>query len=306
MSFNVILSLLQISKLFAIFVMIKPKQLTMKRVLSALLVAVFALCISFEAKAWGTVAHHAAVYIAQQNITPTTKREIRNYLNHTLTYYATWMDHYRCTVPYEPLDWWHNVAVDEKNNIVELDGHSGYVQATRIIKEMQDYKSLPDSVVALNIKLLTHIIVDLHCPSHNRYLAPPFDWKKPQWAPGYSQGLKFKYKGKKVGYHGFWDNSPAYFHKGWTCEKFNEVFGNLTKKEAKKVCKGTLTEWVKQSVKDNRASFKYIVAGEDFAKIEKEHYDEMVALADQQLQYAGYRLAYVLNNIFDPAKSKKK
>jgi hypothetical protein len=278
----------------------------MKKGILALLVAIFAFGVSFEAKAWGTVAHHAAVYIAEQNLTPTTKKEIHKYLPHTLTYYATWMDHYRCTVPYEPLDWWHNVAVDDKNNIVELDGRSGYVQLTRIMKEMQDYKNLPDSVVELNLKLITHIAVDLHCPSHNRYLAPPFDWKKPQWAPGYSQGLKFKYKGKKMGYHGFWDNSPALFHKGWQCEKFNEELGNLSKKEVKKICKGTLTDWVKQCVKDNRASFKYIVAGEDFAKIPKEQHDEMVALADRQLQLAGYRLAHLLNSIFDAPTKKSK
>lgn len=274
----------------------------MKKGILSLLVAVFALGAAFEAKAWGTVAHHAAVYIAEQNLTPKTKKEIRNYLSHTLPYYATWMDHYRCTIPYEPLDWWHNVAVDEKNNIIELDGRSGYVQATRIIGEMKDYKSLPDSLIALNIKLLTHIVVDLHCPSHNRYLSPPYDWKKPKWHPNYSQSLKFKYNGKKQGYHGFWDNSPAIFHKSWTCETFNEKLGNLSKKEVKKACKGTLKDWVKQCVQDNRASFKYIVAGEDFAKIPKEQHDEMVALADKQLQLAGYRLAFVLNNIFDPKK----
>ena len=274
----------------------------MKKGILSLLVVIFALGISLEAKAWGTVAHHAAVYIAEQNLTPKTKKEIRNYLSHTLPYYATWMDHYRCTIPYEPLDWWHNVAVDEKNNIIELDGRSGYVQATRIMGEMKDYKSLPDSIIALNIKLLTHIVVDLHCPSHNRYLAPPYDWKKPKWHPNYSQSLKFKYNGKKQGYHGFWDNSPAIFHKSWTCETFNEKLGNLSKKEVKKACKGTLKDWVKQCVQDNRASFKYIVAGEDFAKIPKEQHDEMVALADKQLQLAGYRLAFVLNNIFDPKK----
>ena len=274
----------------------------MKRGLLTLLVAIFALGVSLEAKAWGTVAHHAAVYMAEQNLTPKTKAEIRKYLDHTLTYYATWMDHYRTTIPYEPLDWWHNVAVDEKNNIIELDGHSGYVQSTRIIKEMEDYKSLPDSIVSLNIKLLTHMIVDLHCPSHNRYLAPPYDWQKPQWHPNYSQKLKFKYEGKKQGYHGFWDNSPALFHKGWHCEKFNEELNVLPKNKVKKICKGTLKDWVKQSVQDNRASFKYLVADEDFAKIPKEQHDEMVALADQQLQYAAYRLAFVLNNIFDKEK----
>ena len=72
------------------------------------------------------------------------------------------------------------------------------------------------------------------------------------------------------------------------------------------MCKGSLTDWVKQSVKDNRASFKYLVAGEDFAKAPKEQQEEMVALAAQQLQYAGYRLAHVLNNIFDPTYGKKK
>ena len=274
----------------------------MKKGLLSLLVAIFALGVSFEAKAWGTVAHHAAVYMAEQNLTPKTKAEIHKYLPHTLTYYATWMDHYRSTIPYEPLDWWHNVAVDEKNNIIELDGHSGYVQLTRIMEEMKDYKNMPDSLVALNIKLITHIAVDMHCPSHNRYLAPPFDWKKPKWHPDYSQSLKFKYNGKKQGYHGFWDNSPALFHKGWHCEKFNEELNVLPKNKVKKICKGTLKDWVKQCVTDNRASFKYIVPGEDFAKIPKEQHDEMVALADQQLQYAAYRLAFLLNNIFDKEK----
>ena len=70
----------------------------------------------------------------------------------------------------------------------------------------------------------------------------------------------------------------------------------------KKICKGTLKDWVKQCVTDNRTSFKYIVPGEDFAKIPKEQHDEMVALADQQLQYAAYRLAFLLNNIFDKEK----
>ena len=275
----------------------------MKKGILSLLVVVFALGIALEAKAWGTVAHHAAVYMAEQNLTPKTKAEIRKYLPHTLTYYATWMDHYRCTVPYEPLDWWHNVAVDEKNNIIELDGHSGYVQLNRIMKEMKEYKSMPDSLIALNIKLITHIAVDLHCPSHNRYLAPPFDWKKPQWHPDFSQGLKFKYNGKKQGYHGFWDNSPALFHKNWHCEKFNEELNVLSKREIKKICKGSLHDWVKQCVQDNRASFKYIKKDEDFAKIPKEQHDEMVALADRQLQLAGYRLAFLLNSIFDP-KSK--
>ena len=278
----------------------------MKRVILSLLVAIFTLGVSFETKAWGGLGHHVASYIADQNLTPTAKKEIRKYLPHTLTYYASWMDGSRTTIPYEAHDWWHNVAVDKKNNIVELDGHSGFVQSTRIIKEMQDYKNLPDSIVALNVKLLVHMIVDMHCPSHNRYLQPPFDWQKPQFDPNFSQKLKFSYKGKRMGYHGFWDRSPALFHKGWNCEKFNQALNTLSPREIKKVCKGTLKDWIAQCVKDNRLSFSYIVPNEDLAKIPKEQHDEMVALADQQLQRAGYRLAFVLNNIFDNQGKKSK
>lgn len=279
----------------------------MKRVILSLLVAIFTLGVSFETKAWGGLGHHVASYIADQNLTPTAKKEIRKYLPHTLTYYASWMDGSRTTIPYEAHDWWHNVAVDKKNNIVELDGRSGFVQSTRIIKEMQDYKNLPDSIVALNVKLLVHMIVDMHCPSHNRYLQPPFDWQKPQFDPNFSQKLKFSYKGKRMGYHGFWDRSPALFHKGWNCEKFNQALNTLSPREIKKVCKGTLKDWIAQCVRDNRLSFSYIVPNEDLAKIPKEQHDELVALVDQQIQYAGYRLAHVMNTIFDPEfrKSKK-
>ena len=282
----------------------------MKRVILSLLVAIFTLGMSFEAKAWGGLGHHVASYIADQNLTPAAKQEIRKYVPHTLTYYASWMDSYRCTEPYAELDWWHNVAVDRNFNIVELDGHSGFVQSSRIIKEMGDgkYKNLPDSVVALNIKLLTHMIVDMHCPGHNRYLVPPFDWQKPNNDPNNVPILtqKFRYKGKRMSYHGFWDRSPGIFHKGWDCEKFNEALNVLSKREIKKVCKGTLKDWIMQCVKDNRISYKYIVPGEDLAGIPKEQLQELSDHIDQQLQYAGYRLAHVMNTIFDPASTKSK
>jgi hypothetical protein len=299
---------LKISKLIIIFAKTKQKQLTMKRVILSLLVAIFAMGISFEAMAWGGSGHSAATYIAEKNLTTTAKTEIRKYLPHTITYYASWMDAYRCTIPYEALDWWHNVAVDRNFNIVELDGHSGYVQSARIIEEMKDYKNLPDSVVALNVKLLVHMVVDMHCPGHNRYLVPPFDWQNPNNDPNNVPILtqRFKYNGKRMSYHGMWDRSPAIFHKDWTCEEFEENLNVLTPKQIKKVCKGTLKDWIMQCVKDNQLSYRYIVPGEDLAKIPQEQHDELVALIDQQIQYAGYRLAHVLNNIFDPAKGKSK
>ena len=260
----------------------------MKRVISTLLVAVFALGVSFEAKAWGTVAHHAAVYMAQQNLTPETKKEIRKYLDHTLTYYATWMDHYRTTIPYEPLDWWHNVAVDEKNNIIELDGHSGYVQLTRIMEEMKDYKNLPDSLVRQNLIYLIHMVPDYHCPVHTFF------------RKGYHTERKYtlKQKGKKFSLHTFWDRSPGFRRTKWTMEKYAKEVDVLSPKEVKKIQKGDPIKWAQDAVKQANRVYDITPADIEVTKLSKEKTAEIHKLSDEMILKGAYRLAYIINDIF--------
>ena len=211
----------------------------MKQKLSIIALALVAMLGVQSAKAWGGFGHSAIAYVAEQHLTPKAKAECRRYLKHTLPYYASWMDASRTTVPYEIHDWWHNVAVDSKNNVVELDGRSGYVQCTRIIKEMKNYKNMTDAEVKLNLLYLIHLVADMHCPCHNV-------WPK-ESHPQYRYHLTNN-KGGKESFHKFWDNTAiTYGRKKWTATTYANKMATLSEKEIKKICKGDAYKWSVQN-----------------------------------------------------------
>lgn len=63
--------------------------------------------------AWGKTGHDAVAYIAECNLSPEAKKTIEKYLNHSIVYYASWMDEYRSTPEYKHTSVWHGAAVDE-------------------------------------------------------------------------------------------------------------------------------------------------------------------------------------------------
>ena len=269
----------------------------MNKRLLILLAAVALLSIN-KVMAWGGFAHSAITEIAERNLTDEAREKIHEYLNHSLPFYAIWMDQFRYTDPYRPSGKWHSNWMDANGAVDMSNEFCAAYQTARIWKEMKNYHNLPKEQVRLNLLYLIHLVADMHCPCHNV-------WPK-ESHPQYRYHLTNN-KGGKESFHKFWDNTAiTYGRKKWTATTYANKMATLSEKEIKKICKGTITDWVKQCVKDNRASFKYIVAGEDFAKIPKEQHDEMVALSDRQLQLAGYRLAFLLNSIFDSPTKKSK
>jgi hypothetical protein len=109
-----------------------------------------------SAKAWGSFGHGAIAYVAEQHLTSNAKAECRRYLKHTLPWYASWMDHWRAVQPYAHTNMWHGIKSDEKGKLRwDISGErangQAMIQVKRIVEEMQNYKSMPDSLVRQNI-----------------------------------------------------------------------------------------------------------------------------------------------------------
>ena len=64
---------------------------------SLLLLGGALVLFSNSAFGWGKMGHDAIAYIAECNLTPRAKRNIARYLDHSIVYYASWMDKYRDT-----------------------------------------------------------------------------------------------------------------------------------------------------------------------------------------------------------------
>ncbi len=254
------------------------------------LAAVVALCSVEKALAWGGFGHSAIAYAAEQLVKPEVRQKCRQYLGTTITYQASWMDAYRSIKPYTACDEWHSTNIDAKGKVMKGLTTTGAFHIVRIYNEMKDgkYKQMSDSLVKINLQYLIHMIGDHHCPVHVR-------WNK-ESHPQYFYSLKKK--GKKQGYHGFWDGSPGAWRKGWTADRYYAQMTKLSPKQAKKVQKGDGYTWTQETANVARKCFNLTPVGTDVAKLSKEERAAIHNVVDRQVMLAAYRLAGVLNEIF--------
>lgn len=252
------------------------------------IIIAFALLCNLTANAWGRLGHDAIAYIAERHLTPKAKENIERYLdNHSIVYYANWADMVRWTPQYNYSTKWHASNIDAEGNYIPATKRDGVVGLKIILDNLNNHKSLPDSVVADNIKLLTHFVGDMHCPGHAFY-------------DGYDQkGIKFTIDGKKTEAHGFWDQHCINHHE-WKFTEFGQQLDRYTEDQIKEMSQGTPEEWVGESGKAIKGTYGWFENGKEYNRPETFAFQlEAEKIAHKRIVYAGYRLARLLNEIFD-------
>lgn len=264
----------------------------MKNKISILVLALVATMCTQSAMAWGGWGHHISAYIAEKHLTPEAKAKCQHYLKHNLPHYSSWQDYWRHSDPFKEISYWHSSYVNKQYDVIGYKGNEtrdAAYQVHRITKEMAKgkYKNMSDSLVAVNLKLLIHMVVDMHCPSHVCYT-------KDFGMPGYS----IKVKGKKYSRHKFWDAGPQLMHPRWKADRFVKAYDTYSPKEIKKISKGNAFKWSAQNAHNILKTADYWERGAEFTKLSKEQRKNIDETLHEQLAFAGYRLAATLNKIF--------
>ena len=79
-----------------------------------LLILVCALCSCLTSFGWGQKGHDTIAYIAECNLDPDVYAKVVKALgNHSLVYYANWMDNASHTPEYRYTKTWHYANVDK-------------------------------------------------------------------------------------------------------------------------------------------------------------------------------------------------
>ena len=79
-----------------------------------LLIMMAGLLMSGSAFGWGREGHETIAKIADDNLKPSARKVVEKYLgDHSIVYYAKWMDEYRHTPEYAFTTKWHVARVDE-------------------------------------------------------------------------------------------------------------------------------------------------------------------------------------------------
>ena len=262
-----------------------------------LLLVVLSLFVAERAMAWGGIGHAIIGYKTEEILSQEVKEKCYHYLRASITYHSSWMDQYRSIEPYTECDRWHSTNIDANCKVVVGSPTTGAYHIERIRKEMINggYKSLPDSLVKINLQYLIHMIGDHHCPVHVRWDANEH--------PEYVYNLRGK--GRPFRWHAFWDSAYSRKRKDWTCKQFSDHIGLLPKNKVRKVQKGSGYDWTQETADVSRYCCEVLPKDTEITTLSDETLAEVHKIVDKQMLYAAYRLAGVLTEIFAEDKSRR-
>jgi putative intracellular protease/amidase len=269
------------------------RPLRFPHILSALLPALLIAAAPATAPAWSQPGHNAIAALAEANLTPKAKTAIEDSLgDHSIIYYAMWADNHRHTPEYKHTARWHAARVDAQFRHTAATARKDGDVVTAVTQTAAalangNHKKLPAETVALNIKLLIHLVGDMHCPVHVDY-------------PGGKNSFFAVYiNGNKTTYHTVWDNHVPGVRK-WSYTEWAQQLNRLRKDKIAAITAGVPADWFAETARDSRVIYDW--AGPD-TKLSGDAYTDFmnkaVPLAESQIQKAGYRLARLLNDIFD-------
>lgn len=275
----------------------------MKKIISLTLGCI--LCL--QAGAWGRRNHQAIAYIAEQHLTPTAAAAVRDMLQgQSLTYYAGWMDDFRTIerikLP-EPdnngnteIERVHFYKVDKKFRPMMTPYNDGLWLITDAVENLYNHKQLSKEACLDYMKVLAHLVGDVHCPCHISY-ADKRDKKLGKYKV-------FDNKNREVAkLHKFLDVTILdwRFPGGMTDLAYIAdplLRPNPTESDLqymKDVQAGSIIEWGKEIAVNCKDVYQRITP-EHQMTIEEEQW--LADLEKDQVLRAGYRLAKILNDIF--------
>lgn len=234
---------------------------------------------------WGKTGHRVVGEIAQDHLKPSTKRKLNKLLNgRSLAYISTFADEIKADDRYKKFNTWHyiNIPLDQDYNPENRNPNGDLVSAIEYCGEIISNKNSSDNDKIFYLRMLVHFIGDLHQPMH-------IGLEEDKGG----NDFKLKWFGKDSNLHKVWDSEMIESYNMSYTELANNA-KKLSKAEVKNIQKGTLTDWVNDVHTSTRIVYQSTTEGENLGYRYSYLYFD---LAQTQLQYAGVRLAKVLDEL---------
>lgn len=257
--------------------------------------------------AWSNT-HRTIAYIAQDYLTPKTEEVLAEYLDSPISEYALWADYYVKDQRYKRGEYaknrvTHIFSVNDDWTVNTEPVYAGLwskysvnYEGMKTINDgldiLNNHKEHADSVVQFNLKVILHLIGEMHCPVH--YVVPFV----PGWTSKYRHSyFKIWFEGKKLGYHAAWDGFPGKIYKGLTLEDYKLLYDTWDEKQRKKCCKGEPMDWAEDMVPVAVSIYDRVEPGDH---LDKEFFKKYEPVYGDLVRKAAYRMAHILNTAFDP------
>lgn len=252
-----------------------------------LLLILSLITLSLPTFAWGPKGHDVVAYVAECHLSKRAAAQLDELLGgYSPVYWANWLDNASNTPQYRYTKTWHYMNIDEGKDIetMEREPKGDLLTALEgIIAGLKSHK-LSRENESLYVKMLIHLIGDLHCPMHAG--------RKTDLG---GNRIKVRYFGKESKLHSVWDSSIVESAHRWSYSEWQQQCDRLSKEEAERVCQGSITDWFRETVEICRDVYASSPEGSNLSYDYVAKYSPVV---EQQLVRGGHRLAAILNEIY--------
>ena len=112
--------------------------------------------------------------------------------------------------------------------------------------------------------------------------------------------MKVKWFGQKTSLHSVWDSKIVESARRWSYQEWADQLDRTDKKYKKAVVQGTYLEWFSETVKGAAELYDYVERmGKEEPNLSYQYIYDFSPLLENRLLIGGYRLAHVLNTIFE-------
>ena len=246
---------------------------------------------------WGSKGHDIVAAIAEQHLTPKAKRKINKLLDgKSIIYFSSWMDNIQNSPYWENgynlTKTWHYANVDKGLNYDTMQKNPAGDVVTGLEKltdeMMNNYDNLTDSMRVDYLKMIVHMVGDLHCPMHAGRLSDRG-----------GNGTKVMWFRNETNLHSVWDSRMIESARTWSYSEWCEQLDRKDRKYRKSISDGSYEEWFSDTVEEAARIYEYVEASEEIVQVLSYQFVyDFSPLLEEQLLNAGYRLAHVLNTIF--------
>lgn len=259
----------------------------MKRIITTACICLLLIpCHSMTMDDWGATGHRTIGQIASQYLKGHTKRQIKKLLNGaSLAFVSTYADEIKSDKRYNEFYTWHyiNIPLDSDYNPAKQNPDGDLVSGINYCKKILSDKSASRDDKVFYLKLLVHLIGDLHQPLH---VGLPDDRG--------GNDFKVQWFYKDTNLHSVWDTKMIDDY-GMSYTELAKNADRLSKTQVKAIQAGTLIDWVNDTHKITRDIYAHVTPDENLRY--RYSYDNFGTVRSQ-LQKGGIRLAKVLNDLF--------
>ena len=250
-----------------------------------------------SASAWGSKGHDIVAAIAEQHLTPKAKKKIGKLLDgKSIVYYSSWMDNIQNSPywenGYNKTKTWHYANVDKGMTYETMPENpdGDVVKGLEMLTDqmMNNYDNLTDSMRVDYLKMIVHMVGDLHCPMHAGRLSDRG-----------GNGTKVVWFRSETNLHSVWDSRIIDSARTWSYSEWCDNLDRESRKYRKSVSAGSYEDWFGETVEEAARIYEYVESSGSIAPVLSYQFVyDFSPLLEEQLLNAGYRLAHVLNEIF--------